>query len=90
MRRLFRSLGLIVALLLASLATVDAFAWPYEYEYDNCYYYCSDGNTYTTYTVSTTRSACCNTTLNGFWCPPGESPTPPFGWGGTYYILETC
>lgn len=89
MRRLLRILGLVVTLGLVSLATVDAFAWPWPYEeYDSCYYTCSDGNMYVAYT---TRSECCYTTLNGFWCPPGELPNHPANaWGGGYYILEVC
>ena len=88
MKRLLRTLGLVIAFGLVSLTTVDAFAWPYSpYEYDTCYYTCSDGNVYTAYT---TRAECCYTTLNGFWCPPGESPNhPAIGWGGRYNILES-
>jgi len=88
MRRLLRALGLVVALGLVSFAAVDAFAWPYDWDYDTCYYTCSDGNTYQAWT---TRSECCYTTLNGFWCPAGHSPNhPASAWGGGYHILETC
>ena len=72
---------------LVSFATVDVSDWSYE-DYDNCYYTCSDG---LTYVVTTTRPACCNTHLSGFWCPPGEVLNPQaMGWGGTYHILESC
>jgi hypothetical protein len=88
MRRLLRTLGLVVTLGFVSLATVDAFAWPYDWDYDTCYYTCSDGNMYEAYT---SRSECCYTTLNGFWCPPGYAPNHPANaWGGGNHILETC
>jgi hypothetical protein len=89
MRRLFRTLGLVVTLGLVSFATVDVLAWPYEdYNYDTCYYTCSDGNIYQAYT---TYSDCCRSTLSGFWCPPGETPGHPANaWGGGYHILESC
>ena len=89
MRRLLRPLTLVVAFGMVSLATSDASAWPYYYyDYDTCYYTCSDGNIYQAYT---TRSECCYTTLQGFWCPPGETPNHPANaWGGGYHILEIC
>jgi hypothetical protein len=86
MGRLRRTFGLVVALGLVSFAALSA--WPYYYDYDTCYYTCSDGQQYEAYT---TYSDCCHTTLNGFWCPPGELPNhPASAWGGGYHILNVC
>lgn len=86
MRKLFRTLGIVVTLGLVSFATVDAS--PYDV-YDSCYYTCSDGQTYHTYA---TYFDCCNSSLSRFWCPPGHSHGHPAGnaWGGTYTPLDNC
>lgn len=87
MKSIIRILGLVLALGLVSFTTVDA--WPY-YDYDNCYYICSDGKSETTYQAWTTYGECCNGTGANLWCPAGQTPQYPFGWGGTYTPLAAC
>lgn len=85
MKRLLRIFGLVVALGLVSFTTVDA--WPY-YDYDNCYYMCTDGNDF--YTNFTTYSDCCNRQDFTGWCPSGQTFAGVIGWGGTYTPLDVC
>ena len=82
MKRLLRTFGLVVALGLASFTTVDA--WPI---YDLCAYYCTDSSFHQR---SSTRSECCSTASLNWSCPPGQTSTGGFQWGGTGVELETC
>jgi len=82
MRKLFRTLGVVVTLGLVSFATVDALASSYE----SCYYTCSDGQMYHTYA---TYYDCCRNFINALWCPPGHIAEPDL-WGGFSVPLEHC
>lgn len=84
MKGLLRVVGLLGAFGLVSFTSVDA--WPYDYGYDSCYYYCDD---YSTQQVWTSWSECCSASSHPGWCPPGETPII-IGWGGTYTPLGIC
>lgn len=85
MKRLLRIFGLVVALGSVSFTSVDA--WPI---YDLCAYYCTDGKTYDFHQRSSTHSECCSSASFSWWCPPGQTSTGGFQWGGTYVELESC
>ncbi|HEX2225248.1 MAG TPA: hypothetical protein VHN15_13695 [Thermoanaerobaculia bacterium] len=89
MNRLLRIFGLVVALGLVSLSAIEA--WPYySYDYDNCYYFCTDGKDFYSYSTYTTYSDCCyRQDFNG-WCPSGQTFAGVNGWGGTYTPLDAC
>ena len=81
MKNIVRILGLVLALGLVSFTGVQAWGT------DNCFYSCSDGNPYHTYA---TYSDCCSGDPSALWCPPGESPSPGWSWGGLSHPESFC
>lgn len=84
-KELLRIFGLVIALGLVSLSTVDA--WPWSWHADTCYYSCSESGPYGAHT---SYHDCCYGDPSEFWCPPGETPGRGNSWSPAYGEEMPC